>query len=312
MSSARIRRETVELNQLKAFITVAEEGHLTRAADRLFTSQPAISAKLKALEETLGISLFTRSSKGMTLTPAGERLLEQARSILEASNQMLADATSIQGAIIGRLSIGINSDLSFLKLPELLADSAKHSPDLQLSFINGMSGDNLIDVRKGKLDTGFFFGPCTTLDVHTFHLADIETSLLAPKKWADKVSYASLEDLANMPWIYTTDRCPFYKLKEALFKDSNLEPSKTVFVDSEDAIRELVKAEAGIALLRKSDAEKAEADGWGVQWKGRTPKISLGVAVSPQRLQDPLINAWIKELDKFWPMEKETDASNVG
>ncbi|GAA3918151.1 LysR family transcriptional regulator [Litoribacillus peritrichatus] len=302
----------MELNQLKAFVTVAEEGHLTRAADRLFTSQPAISAKLKSLEETLGVALFDRTPKGMSLTPAGERLLIQAKAILEASNQMLADATSIQGTIVGQLSIGINSDLSFLKLPELLADTSEHYPDLQLSFVNGMSPDNITHVRKGKLDAGFFFGPCASLDVHTIHLADIPTAVVAPAGWGDQVTYASVEDLANLPWIYTTNRCPFYKLKEAILSDAGLEPSKTVFVDSEEAIRELVKAESGIALLRKDDAEKAEQEGWGTQWKGRTPTIPLGVAISPKRMQDPLIQAWLEQLSKFWPMNDTGKQQNAG
>jgi DNA-binding transcriptional LysR family regulator len=184
----------------------------------------------------------------------------------------------------------------------LLADSTEHYPDLQLSFINGMSADNQVDVRQGKLDTGFFFGPCTTLDVHAIHLADIETAIIAPAAWEDKIAYAAVEELAKMPWVYTTDRCPFFQLKESLFEHSNAKPSKAVFVDSEDAIRELVKAGSGIALLRKNDAEAAEAEGWGVRWRGRTPSISLNVAVPPQRLHEPSIQAWITELAKFWPM----------
>lgn len=292
----------MEFSQLKAFVTVAAEGHLTRAADRLYTSQPAISAKLKALEESLGVNLFNRTPKGMTLTPAGEKLLAQAKAILDASQLMEVQAKEIQGAVGGLLSIGLNSDLPFLRLPELLADAAEHYPDLKMSLINGMSYENQIDVRQGKLDTGFFFGPCTSLDVHTIHLDDIETAILAPVGWAEKISYASIDELATFPWVYTTERCPFYQLKETLFKDAKTKPTKAVFVDCEDAIRELVKAGSGIALLRKDDAEKAEAEGWGVSWKGRTPQIPLNIAVAAQRLHEPVIQAWLKELSKFWPM----------
>ncbi|GLQ32486.1 LysR family transcriptional regulator [Litoribrevibacter albus] len=294
----------MELSQLKAFVTVAEEGHLTRAADRLFTSQPAISAKLKSLEESLGVPLFNRTAKGMTLTAAGEKLLVQAQAILDASQQMEVEAKAIKGQVGGVLSVGLNSDLAFLKLPELLADASSHYPDLQMSFINGMSFDNQVDVRQGKLDTGFFFGPCTTLDVHTIHLDDIETAILAPACWAEKISYASIDELANFPWVYTTERCPFYQLKETLFQDAKTKPTKAVFVDCEDAIRELVKAGSGIALLRKDDAEKAEAEGWGVSWKGRTPPITLSIAVAAQRLHEPVIQAWLNELAKFWPMKE--------
>ena len=61
----------MELYHLRTFVTVAEEGHLTRASERLFTSQPAVSAHIKALEEELGVTLFDRTPRGMQLTPAG-------------------------------------------------------------------------------------------------------------------------------------------------------------------------------------------------------------------------------------------------
>lgn len=297
----------MELNQLRTFVTVAEEKHLTRAADRLFTSQPAISAQLKALEEALGLKLFDRTPKGMQLTPAGEKLLVKAQMVLDAAGSIMTEAKHIQGAVLGQLSVGINSDMAFLKLPQLVNDATENYPDLTLSFVSSMSADILVDVRQGKLDTGFFFGPCTTGGLQVFQVAEVETAVVAPKAWADRVLYAELEELAQMPWIYTTDKCPFYLLKQSLFEHSKIQPSKAVYVDGEDAIRELVKSGSGIALLRKDDALRAEAEGWGIRWKGRTPNISLSVAMQMHRTQDPLMQAWLELLAKFWPMDSVVD-----
>ena len=69
----------MEIYQLKTFVAVAAEGNLTRAADRVFTSPPAVSAQLKALEDELGVRLFDRNSRGMSLTSAGEQLLHEAQ-----------------------------------------------------------------------------------------------------------------------------------------------------------------------------------------------------------------------------------------
>ena len=69
----------MELYQLRSFVAVAEAGHLTRAADRLHISQPAVSAQIKALEEELEVELFQRRSSGMALTAAGKRLLGEAQ-----------------------------------------------------------------------------------------------------------------------------------------------------------------------------------------------------------------------------------------
>ena len=170
----------MDLNQLKTFIAVAEEQHLTRAAERLFTSQPAVSAQLKGLEESLEVVLFNRTPKGMTLTPPGEKLLVQAQATLDAANLIVSQAKAMKGELMGCLSVGINSDFSFLKIPSLLADARDNYPGIQLSFINSMSSDILIDIRKGKLDTGFFFGPSPTTDLRVIKLVDIETAIVGP------------------------------------------------------------------------------------------------------------------------------------
>lgn len=290
----------MELNQLKTFVTVAEEQHLTRAAERLFTSQPAVSAQLKALEESLDVVLFDRTPKGMKLTPSGEKLLIQAQAALDAANLVVSKAKAMKGEVMGGLSVGVNSDLSFLKIPALLVDATTAYPGVQLSFINSMSPDILLDIRKGKLDTGFFFGPSSTADLHVIKVADIETAIVAPVAWKDRVQQASIEALGAMPWVYTTERCPFYHLTEAMFHEAGVVPSKTVFVDNEEAIRQLVKSGLGVALLRIDDAEQAEAEGWGTRWEGTPPTISLSVAMQSRRTQEPILQAWVDELSKFW------------
>jgi len=293
----------VELNQLKTFIMVAEEQHLTRAAERLFTSQPAVSAQLKSLEESLDVVLFDRTPKGMKLTPSGEKLLVQAKAVLDAANLIVSQAKAIKGEVMGCLSVGINSDFSFLKVPALLADASETYPGVQLSFISSMSTDILLDIRKGKLDTGFFFGPSPTADLHVIKIADIKTAIVAPIEWKDKVQQASIESLGALPWIYTTERCPFYHLTEAMFSKVGCEPSKAVFVDNEESIRQLIKSGAGVSLLRMDDAEQAEAEGWGVRWGGCSPSIALSVAIQSRRTQEPILQAWVDELSKFWSID---------
>ncbi len=291
----------MELGQLKTFITVAEEQHLTRAAERLFTSQPAISAQLKALEETLGVALFDRTPKGMRLTLAGEKLLPQARAALDAADQVVSQARILRGEVAGKITVGVNTDFSFLRLSNLLLNIHESHPGIKLSFMNGMSADIIVDIRKGKIDSGFFFGPCKTADLHVLFLSEIQTAVVAPIKWADKVQHASLEELSRLPWVYTNCRCPFRDLIEQLFTGTDLELTKTVFVDTEDAMRDLVRTGSGIALLRMDDAERAEKKGWGIRWSGELPTISLSAAVQTRRVREPIIRAWLKSLCKIWP-----------
>ncbi|MAM87262.1 MAG: LysR family transcriptional regulator [unclassified Hahellaceae] len=292
----------MELTHLRTFVAVAEEAHLTRAAERLFTSQPAVSAQLKALEETLGVSLFNRLPKGMKLTPAGERLLVQARAALDAAGAVMEQARALRGETLGRLSIGINSDFDFLKLGDMTQAFNQQYSGIELSLLNGMSYDIIQQIRRGTLDAGFFFGPCeNTGDLQLRSLCTTTMALVGPVAWRDRFQHATREELVQLPWIYTTPRCPFFQLQRELFNEMNYELQKTAFVDSEDAIRALVQRGAGIAFLREDDADRAEAAGWGVRWQGVTPSIELSIAWRKNRDQEPLITALQNVLTQLWP-----------
>ena len=109
----------MELYQLNTFVKIADEGSLTRAAERLFTSQPAISAQLKALEEELGVSLFDRTPRGMQLTAKGRLLYDQALQTLNAAAKLKADAQQLQQELVGELRIGVHTDFEFMRIGEL-------------------------------------------------------------------------------------------------------------------------------------------------------------------------------------------------
>lgn len=291
----------MEIGQLKTFIAVAEEAHLTRAAERLYTSQPAVSAQLKSLEEELGVALFDRTPKGMRLTAAGEQLLSKARHILQASQDLLSEAQSIQGQVQGELRIGTNSSAEFLKLPQLLQQFHESYPGVTLHLLNSMSADIILDIRKGKLDSGYFFGPCVSADLSVFPLAQTPLALMAPIGWADQFCEADIASLCKMAWVYTTDRCPFFRVSQALFEGHDFSPERVVFVDEEDTIRALVKAGSGIALLRADDADEAEAAGWGCRWKGSLPTLALNIAVQKRRVNEPLIQILLEQHRALWP-----------
>ena len=148
----------MELYQLRTFAAVADEGHLTRASERLHLSQPAVSGHVKALEGELGVRLFERASTGMQLTAAGAELLERARVVLSAADDVKRAAKQMQGDIAGLLRVGTVADPESNRLGELLALARDTHPRLKLELHHAMSGAALAGVQSGELDASFFFG----------------------------------------------------------------------------------------------------------------------------------------------------------
>jgi len=130
----------MELYQLRGFATVAELGHLTRAAEKLHISQPALSAQIKALEDELSVLLFERSASGMTLTAAGKRLPPEAVTVIEAAAALRGNAHAFQGEVAGHVRLGMLSDPDFVRLGDFLAQATARFPLLEIELHHEVSG----------------------------------------------------------------------------------------------------------------------------------------------------------------------------
>lgn len=293
----------MELYQLKTFVKVAEEGHLTRAAEQLFTSQPAISAHIKALEEELGVVLFQRTPKGMNLTPEGELLYTHARQILEAADDLKVQASALQNELVGDVHLGVHTDFEFMRIGVLHHRLLATYPRVRPHFVQSMSAIIVPDLRKGKLDGGFFFGPCRYADLSVTRLLDVPMAIVGPVAWQERIEQADIRELAQLPWVYTAKSCPFHTVSMALFEGVDAEPVKVAFVDSEDAVRELVRAGAGVSLLRQDDAERTVEQGFGCIWPGRVPAMELQFGVQKRRTSEPLIKAISDVVRRVWSLD---------
>jgi DNA-binding transcriptional LysR family regulator len=147
----------VELRQLRYFVTVAEELHFGRAAERLHIVQSAVSQQVRRLERELGTDLFDRSPRHVRLTAAGTRFLPEARAVLAAEERARAAVAGFAGARSGTLRVGTSTGLG-THLDRVLDAYAALAPDIAVELVSAGTRDRLERVATGDLDAAFLRG----------------------------------------------------------------------------------------------------------------------------------------------------------
>lgn len=144
----------LELRHLRAFVALAEELNFTRAAARVFVTQPALSHQIRRLEEHLGLTLFRRTSRHLALTDDGKRLLRLSRTVLTTLDDGLRDLR--QHVAPQMLNVGFVDYVGHTAIPERLQRLRGHLPDTHLRQMEGSTLEQLRGLQDGHLDVGFF------------------------------------------------------------------------------------------------------------------------------------------------------------
>lgn len=146
---------SVELQQMRYVVAVAELGSFTRAAERCFVVQSALSHQVARLEQELGTRLFHRTSRQVRLSPAGEAFLPVARQCLEAADRAAAEVAAAMGEIRGPLSVGVIPTVAAVDVPATLRSFRAEHPGVQVRFTSGSSDELVRSVAEGRLDLAF-------------------------------------------------------------------------------------------------------------------------------------------------------------
>ncbi len=290
----------MELYQLRSFAAIAELGHLTRAAERLHVSQPAVSAQIKALEDELGVTLFERVSSGMVLTAAGRRLLPVAEKVLDAAQALRSDARSLQGDVVGRVRVGTVSDPEFTRVGAFLAHALDTYPRLEIEIHHEVSGEAFDKVRDGELDASFYYGNREHPDVVAVPIVNFAYRIVAPAAWGDRIRHASWEEIVQMPWIVSPPISTLRILLDEFFAAHGSTPVGRIEADNEAVMRSLAVAGAGITVMREDIALAAAAAGEVALWTRTRLPTTLKFLHLGKRESDPEIRALLAVLQRTW------------
>lgn len=289
----------MELYQLRTFKMVAEEGHLTRAAQKLHASQPAVSAHIKNLEDELSVNLFLRTPKGMVLTDEGVELKDYADRAIRIVDEMASHAGQMQGTLGGALRIGLNSEPDFLRISELFSSIKARHPKLHIHLLQSMTGEVLNKLEDGTLDAGFMYGDNKAEKIHTLELHKMRLVVAGPIGWKDKLEKASPEDLEKLPWIMTPDDCPFHTVTKRFFDQHKIKPSQVALADQEAVIKTMIKAGAGLSMLLEDDVNSFGTSELSV-WKKEDLFLHLSVACLKRRKNELLLRSVFSTLAGIW------------
>ncbi len=290
----------MEIYQLRPFVTAAKLGHVTRTAEALHLTQPAITAQIKALEEELGVALFDRRPGRSSLTRAGEALLPDPENVLTAAGHLLGKARDLQGEVTGALTLGTVADPDTLRLGSLLGALVRTLPLLEVRTRNGPAEELREQVAAGLMQGAFYIGPHIPREVAGLALQTIHYRISAPTHLGPALLRAGWRDIAAMPWIGAPPLRHVQTLMRDMFARQGLTPHQVIESDEVSLPQSLVRAGVGLSLLREDVALPASERGEVVIWPHARVGALLCFIYPRASEHDPAIVATLQLLRTVW------------
>ena len=283
---------------LKYFLMVAEELNITRAAERLYISQQALSNHISNMERELNVKLFTRSPK-LSLTYAGDQLVLTATQILELHSQYLNKVGDINRHYTGVLRVGASHTCGLALLPEVLPLFRDEFPMVEFSLFEGNSTQLEDELSHGRTDLIICFQPIMLEGVLTVPLTEQQLVMVVPKTFTDRL-FGDRAEAVRAEYARGADISAFQKMPFVLIKRGNRTRSiveqyfsryyfkPKLILETENTVTTLAMAQAGVGIticpelfLRAMPA--APAKSVGVDFFPLTDPSTLGRLVAGYR-----------------------------
>lgn len=220
---------------IEYFQEIANTLNLSRASERLGIGQPALSLSLKRLEENLGVKLFYRRNKGLSLTPAGLRLLKESNALLANWQALVAETKKSETELIGRYSLGAHPSVALYALQNVIKDIYSEYPSIELQLVHALSREITEKVISGEVDFGIVVNPFRHSDLIIHKIAMDEVCFWKKKN--------CLSDVLVCNPNLTQTQSLLNKIKDkGIF-------SRTITSDSLEVIASLISSGAGVGIL---------------------------------------------------------------
>ncbi len=238
----------MEIGQIEAFVAVGTFGGFRRAAEALRLTQPAISARIRALEDSLGVALFERGS-ALALSPAGRALRPHAEQLLRAVAQARQAVHDLRPATGGTIQIAAALSICTYLLPDVLKRFQSAHPRVTITVRSGHSKEVLDMVLGGEAELGLARS-LNHPEVETLTLRDDPLILVvAPTAWPRRAHGVRLHELADEPLIFFDRGSSDWTLTHGLFRSAGLVPNVVMEVETIETAKRMVERGLGLAFL---------------------------------------------------------------
>src|SRR5438309_1416426 len=243
----------MDFDQLETFLEVARHASFSRAAEKRFRTQPAISSRIRGLEEEVGAKLFDRAGGKVSLTAAGKGFQKYVEDTLDARKAMLVAIAEMEHVPRGEIIVGANDDTYLHNLPHVFSDFKQQYPDVSVNIKRADYGKVLDSIIDNTVDFGVVSLPVSDARLTVVLIHRDELILIAPPQHPlGKMKSATIADASRFPLVvpkagHTRDAI------EQLFHDRRLKPNFTMELDSSELLKRFVAADVGVGFIARSN-----------------------------------------------------------
>lgn len=243
----------MDFDQLETFLEVARHASFSRAAEKRFRTQPAISSQIRALEEEVGAKLFDRSGGKVALTGAGKVFQQYAEQTLEARKTMLVTVAEMERVPRGEIVVGANEGTCLHILPEVFAEFKKLYPEVGVQISRLERAKILESIIDNSVDFGVVSAPVDDkrLTVVTIHRDEL-VIIAPPNHPLSRLKRATIAEIAQFPLLLPKLGRTRDNLEE-LFHERGLKPKIAMELDSSELLKRFVAADVGVGFIARSN-----------------------------------------------------------
>lgn len=283
----------MEFRQCRYFVAVCDAGSLLAASRLLHVAQPALGQQIAALEHEFGQQLFTRSNRGMVLTPAGEVFLGHARQLLADAERARQALNQAQETPQGKVTLGLPTTVGLIAALPILKACREQLPQVQVQIIEAYSGYLREWLMQGRLDVAMLFGESSDAAIATRLLLQDRLALIMPAEQAQALQAIGLRRVSAYPLVLPAKEHGLRKIIDDACAAAQIKLNVVAELDALPTMKRAVEAGIGMTILPAGAIHDEAARGslGAVPIRSADMSRRVNIARNVTRVETPAVSA---------------------